>query len=716
MKQPVSRNSFDHLLGYVGAYLHEGAPFIDALWNESVDIQWSLLRDAVRDAGLEGTAGIELRIDPVDADAGGLPSGFVARGGPGRFYCGGLPILWPDSRLIDVRPDESAPRGGGEQGDEWTQTVWLEAWVGPVDSLEAPDLDDPGLGTERGSFRTRVHSRIRVVRPHKPRTDLLLTIRGSYGADRNVLYRVEIVGVRDHSASLVWDSAGASVTALVTGRAEAGATRVTLGNTEGFEVGHYIQFEGEGVDQALYRVTGRDADALDVQQHDCQDKLAPKGLVEAIDPWDPEYAAPLALTAHSFRTFLEVERPVAAAAQQVWEPGMHVQIRTKAGEAAHTMPIRFVDTESGRSCRPGDDTVQSDEIRRVVRIVHHQRGACGEGRGATMTLVLDEPLSYEHWVGAMVIPGRKIRVRRFEGHACEVPIDVVNPSSAPSPDEPSSPYDGGGRQPLISSGLSLMLAFEHGGEDHACPVGVRGDGWTFAARAGGWVERPVFAPVDEDQRACSPLAQIRWGKESCEVIDMRPVPAPHAQHGWLADIADTADEIDAAGLADRAARVAESARRAEGMRAQRGLVNEIRALVEELSGKFGDRPVCARACANLDRAVRAVNDAEIPTAAELSRIASAMERLSTALFLASRPHEPDRVDPVAPQPDEGEPPPVLDVPTAPPEDAPPDESKPPTAVEPPTSLPAEAPPEAPTNPPADTVADEPSSDDNRGEP
>jgi hypothetical protein len=165
MRQPVSRNSFDRLHGYLGVHLQEGAPFVDAFWNEAIDVQWSLLRDAIRDAGLEGTAGLELRIDPADGERGG----FVARGGPGRFYCGGLPVLWPSSRSIAVPslpPPPEAAEGHHEGRDGGRPPmIYLEAWVGVVDSLDLPDLDDPGLGTERGTFRTIVRSQIHVGHP-----------------------------------------------------------------------------------------------------------------------------------------------------------------------------------------------------------------------------------------------------------------------------------------------------------------------------------------------------------------------------------------------------------------------------------------------------------------------------------------------------------------------------------------------------------------------
>lgn len=741
MRQPVSRNSFDRLHGYLGVYLQEGAPLVDAFWNEAIDVQWSLLRDAIRDAGLEGTAGIEFRIDPVEGGRGG----FVACGGPGRFYCGGLPVLWPSSRLIDVLGSQPHPVAQGREGPDAGRPdlIYLEAWVGVVDSLDLPDLDDPGLGTERGTFRTIVRSRIHAGHPREHCSNLQLTVRGSYGDDRNALYRVELLAVheRDRCASLLWDSAAASTTALVAQRAAAHTTQVVLGNAQGFAPGNYVRFEGHGLAQShhgvpdLYRVTGRTDQTITIERHDCRAvslvdctcmsgaklsgqgdgavlqleleddpssvtlhelrprrlvkelpantrsalaaagelgkalqayldasgatswlvmtvdrhpendaeqpadsprkitvRFAPDGLTTALDPWNTEHASTLAVAAHPFQTCIEVDRPASVHAQQTWTEGMQIQIGDGSKTQQPTTALQFADTESGQHCKPGNETVQVPELRRVVHIVHHPHEERDGAPGSTMTLILSEPLSCEYKAHAPVVPARPIRARRYEGHACAVPVDTVDPSVDPARKHIQSPYDLGGKQPLVPTGLSLLLSVEE-----TSLVGIPGDGWTFAARAGGWVERPIFAPVDEVQRGCAPLAKLRWREDgSVKVTDVRPVPAPHAHHGWLADIADTADELAASTHAEHAESVARIARRADGKRAQRDLVHEIGLLAEDFSGWASPHTARGRAVRLLQAAVTAVHKPELPEAHHLSRIASAMERLASAVAMAER--------------------------------------------------------------------------------
>ncbi|WP_437729239.1 hypothetical protein [Sorangium sp. So ce861] len=697
MKQPVSRNSFDRLRGYLGVYLQEGAPLVDACWNEGSDIHRSLLRDAVRDAGLEGAAGIELRIDPILED--GALKGLVARGGPGRFYCGGLPVLWPASRRIDAQDVDQEPLSLDNLPSGVPHTIYLEAWVDAVDALDRPDLDDPGLGAERGSFRARVRSRVRVGEPDTKPTNVLLTVQGSYVSDVNVLYRVELLSCSGSTATLVWDAAGGAVAARVTDLAKAYATQVQLGSTEGFEPGTYVRFEGLGLDRErvyVYRVTGRDANAIMIEGHDCEPTLSmadckgvsireegdggyvlvvedpgeggpgerfppsslvkdlprdleiqapprvwriaevargdgattftlmPNGLVEALDPWNTEHASELVVPAHPFHTCIEV------AARLPWVEGMRVRIHAAKADAKRRYDLECIDTESGAHCRPGDDTVGSYEDRTVVRIIRHEGGHHGEGGGATMTLRLDRPLSFDHGERDKVVPERLIRARRYQGHACRVPIDTLDPSFQPATRCPEGPYSLGGTLAL-PSGLSLRLSV-----DGAEPTVVRGDGWTFAARAGGWVEAPVFAPVDEVPRGWAKLAELTLSEEGgYELVDLRPVPAPRAHHGWLAILGEAAGEIATLLGDDEGASTASwIGAMARYPRAQRQLVPAIASLASRRPERFDGSAACVRALEALGRAAAAVADAESPTDAELSRISAVMERLAVVLALA----------------------------------------------------------------------------------
>jgi hypothetical protein len=730
MKQPVSRTSFDRLRGYLGVYLQEGAPFVDAPWNESSDIHAALLREAVEDAGLEGAAGDELRIDPIPDEEGQALRNLVIRGGEGRFYCGGLPVRWPESRSIDAQDIFQGPLARpwleGRDGDA-SYTIYLEAWLEAVDALDRPDLDDPGLGAERGSFRTRVGARVRVseAMPRHERSNVRLTVHGSYVSSSNVLYHVELLdlvtGPDDKpAASLLWDTAAASVAARVTERAEANATKVTLSTTEGFSRDSYVRFEGPGVDATVYRVIARDAATITIEGHacgapdvsmaDCADLrfvdqgnrweveveddgegslraaippgsrvkdlprnlktpvgasqwrviraergsrhdrstflLEQNGLVAALEPWAEEHASELVLPAHPFHTCIEVEEHPA------WVEGMRLRIHAavKSG-AQRRSELEWTHTEAGPDCKPGGETVTSYEDRTVARIIRHPRphhhhpdgeeaerradrlhpsgGSPHHAHRPTMTLRLDRPLSFEHAAGDVVVPERLIRARRYEGHACSVHIDTVDPAFQPTRKHPEGPYSLGGSF-VLPTGLSLRLSVVAPEE----PKVVRGDGWTFAARAGGWVEAPVFAPAQNVPRGFAPLAELRLlGEGGYELIDIRPVPAPRAHHGWLAIIADAADEI-AAQLPDTgASAIAQQiAKLARYPRAQRRLVDSIVALTDQPEDLNRSR-ACERAL-NALREAASIDHPESPKDTALSRISSAMERLSLALAVA----------------------------------------------------------------------------------
>jgi len=294
MRQPVSRISFDRRRGFLGAYLQEGALFVDAVWNEAADIAWSQLRDAIIAAGITGSAGHELRIDPVIRDqrlvnlvvrgTGALP--------PRPFYGNGLPVLWPSDVLIDAqaigdgfRAEATGP-AAVPAGRTWIDLlqdvgyeIYLRARVETLDRLDDPDLDDPGLDATRGSFRKRVVGEVRIARArdHRPplATNIQLSVDGSYRSDLNALYRVELdalTGTRSApAASVLWDPDAAATVARVVDPAPIGARKVVLDTTEGFD-GGFVRFEGPGAGPELYRVTrapGAETTAIQLTRHRC---------------------------------------------------------------------------------------------------------------------------------------------------------------------------------------------------------------------------------------------------------------------------------------------------------------------------------------------------------------------------------------------------------------------------------------------------------------
>jgi hypothetical protein len=293
MRQPVSRISFDRRRGFLGAYLQEGALFVDAVWNEAIDIAWSQLRDAIVAGGLAGTAGPELRIDPVIED--NRLVNLVVRGssGPARpFYCNGLPVLWPADLPIDAQAigdqfrteatgDIAVPSGRSwiELLQELSYEIYLRAHVETLDRLDDPDLDDHGLDATRGSFRKRVVSEVRMRRMGERRppvaTNLRLSVDGSYLSDLNALYRVELdalTGTRSApAAGVLWDPDAAATVARVVDDAGEGARRIMVDSTDGFD-GGFVRFEGPGIGPALYRVTkapGFETTAIQITRHRC---------------------------------------------------------------------------------------------------------------------------------------------------------------------------------------------------------------------------------------------------------------------------------------------------------------------------------------------------------------------------------------------------------------------------------------------------------------
>lgn len=312
MRQPVSRISFDRRRGFLGVHLQEGAPFVDAAWNENADIAWSLLRDAILAAGVEGTAGRELRIDPILADPGssgrsaadpravrgerarlrGLRvCGTSADGSnpPRPFYCHGLPVLWLADLPIDAQllGDEFRVEATGKlhapSDGTWIDLlrdaavreascdprevvaayeIYVRARVETLDRLDDPNLDDPRLDIARGTFRKRVVGEVRVRKADAPRrpadTNVRLSVDGSYSQDLNALYRVELVsltGARSaRAASVLWDPDAAATVARVVGTANQGARQVMVDTLDGFDHG-LVRFEGQGIGPELYQIT-----------------------------------------------------------------------------------------------------------------------------------------------------------------------------------------------------------------------------------------------------------------------------------------------------------------------------------------------------------------------------------------------------------------------------------------------------------------------------
>lgn len=298
MRQPVSRITFDRRRGFLGVHLQEGAPFVDASWNEGADIAWSLLRDAIIASGLEGTAGRELRIAPITDHDGRLRNLTVCGTSPDPsvpprpFYCDGLPVLWLADLPIDAQPIGDAFRADATSDTHtpshgtWIDLlqpvpyqIVLRARIAVFDRLDDRYLDDPGLDTPRGTFRKRVVGEVRVrkVGAAQPAaSNVRLSVDGSYRSELNALYRVELddatgTAPTAPAASILWDPDAAATVARVVDTAAAGDRKVHLDTTDGFDAG-FVRFEGPGIGPELYRVLkapGAETSAIQVTRHRC---------------------------------------------------------------------------------------------------------------------------------------------------------------------------------------------------------------------------------------------------------------------------------------------------------------------------------------------------------------------------------------------------------------------------------------------------------------
>lgn len=264
MSGDTSRDTYHPGDGFLGVYLEQGAPLVDADVNEAQDIQWHRARQIARDAGLVGTSGRTFRIDPVEpCDAGpctAVPDDDDAvrfwlriQGGHQPFYVNGVPLIFDTDRLVQA----AAPPG--------TYLVQLLVRIGTVDAIERPDLHDPAIqASTRGTFRRmpRCSLDLRPFWPctdqHDqpsacPRSEFLLTTRGTL-LGPNANYRIELAdsNARGRVVDLLWDPDNASIRTRIRSTNLVGGTRsIEVDDPDGFEQGHLVRLEGPGLFEHL---------------------------------------------------------------------------------------------------------------------------------------------------------------------------------------------------------------------------------------------------------------------------------------------------------------------------------------------------------------------------------------------------------------------------------------------------------------------------------
>ena len=238
MSQKISRDRHAVLEGFLGVYLQEGSPLVDADWNEGQDIHLGFLRELARNIGVQGCRGSTLTVSSAGLEADGTVLVDV-EGGEEPFWVDGLPLRFPRSRRLRLEASQGAPsaaqvdddgpmamfdRRGAEDDDGGELTLSLVVRRDGVSALERPSLRDPALPPGRGTFRKTLSTAFLATSGEGPvpGTTLRLTVTGPYSGSEDALYRVEphgwqegIVGGPAASLTLLWDDYNAAIRAEV---------------------------------------------------------------------------------------------------------------------------------------------------------------------------------------------------------------------------------------------------------------------------------------------------------------------------------------------------------------------------------------------------------------------------------------------------------------------------------------------------------------------
>lgn len=598
MKQPVSRRSYARSHRFLGVMLQEGAPLLDSLWNEASELQWDLLRDVIRDAGLEGTAGQVLAVEAVQEPPGtGSLVNLKLRGGPERFYSDGLPVLWPDDVLIDEQT--CSCDGGLVEGlaEGVTHYIYLHATVEHLDGRDLPDLDEPFLRDERGSFRPRVAACVRVHdRPAElpDDTTVALTVQGDYLGEQNALYTVEIAGAHPGDRlDVLWDDRNASTVTRVVEPAAAHATDIQVVDSNGFAAGDIVRIEIEGKAATLYQLDAVAPDRLTLRRlSDGSERsladLAISAWFEVDDGPDIRvtFVGDHALAPAQLVTGLHAEPPIPHA-DHLWKIGERLE--APEGFSTYRLAPQYGLVDELRPWRDASD------LRRHARshdrcLVVDERPCWSVGAQLRISAVRfdDEPApccgdrpqeAQADESGACPPNNKGQRFEEFrtiraiqrcgarEPCGDELHVVMAIRLDAPldsdhlqchdhveieqiirvrryagfvrgAPVHPVTRCDHDGLCNLaagvtLPNGLELCFTRPAAGP----LVAEVGRGWHFAARIGGWYEPLLFAPVDPVARGLTLLATLFLDDDGRHTLtDMRPVPAPASQHTVLAMI------------------------------------------------------------------------------------------------------------------------------------------------------------------------------------
>jgi hypothetical protein len=384
--------------------------------------------------------------------------------------------------------------------------------------------------------------------------------------------------------------------------------------------------------------------------------LIHEGLAEPLEPWDSTRAARLVTTVHPFSYCVVVEdRPD-------WIEGMRVLISAEdppLAEEKSDNDMSAGDETAEEPCLPGQGRIRSPESRTITRIVRCSRPVPRPGdmkHGETvpvMIIRLDEPLSYEHTAGLdTVTPARVIRAQRFAGHESCVHIGGVNECDETG-DGPCCLT-----RPLkLPSGLELFLTTPFTGNGKVVPPTIEpGDGWRFAVRGSGWVDRLVFAPVESRYRCRTLLASFQRDSEGqfTAIEDRRPIPRGCHEDIYSMHIRHACKIIARRFPEERMGHAAEAMVRALEQRRLAPCLPLLTELCDVPRKAAGDHAGCEAAFAELRQVVDAAlqRAPSAPSDPELEAVAAAVTNLSEALWaarvqaLATRPAKEKKAAPV----------------------------------------------------------------------
>jgi hypothetical protein len=294
MKGDFSRDTFNPDKHYSRVLLQQGRALLDADWNEQVAILLEQQRSFIRDL-LGPHAGVGKEIGfKIGVHTSTNKLTITA----GQYYVNGLMCNNPVTHESELPLDlNSGP-----------VLVFLDVWEQYVTSIADPTIREVSLGGADTATRAKVIWRIKQIKnvPLDFNLDSWKTVKAKMSAQLkpldlvesdstalassglgNQLYRIEVHQGSEgsNSPTIKWSRENGSV---VTAWLSSDGNRLTVANTQGFEVGQWVELlddklELDGKPGTLVKVQQMNADVLVVDGNIRMDQF--KG-VKMIRRWD----------------------------------------------------------------------------------------------------------------------------------------------------------------------------------------------------------------------------------------------------------------------------------------------------------------------------------------------------------------------------------------------------------------------------------------------